>query len=1116
MQTNYRDFHVLEVGKLLAGATAAPVQKQQPISQIHLVHTPSFHPITISPIKILKRIPLRINIRKDCDETNNSRQIAWQNLHHIIQILQHILHTSPTVPDCPRQQLQNVVTTIKQEVSRIRLVFQAIDPDMQFAYCGPTPIIQGFLNICSSSTLKRDNLSTSLQQIIANIFDTESAIGILDVVKVFGFTKLQLISPPRNHQLETNNSLYEQRLNLIYNSIAENHSHKTMASSISCVNLADEGHHDTTILHWNPDLGDFCSQFPVEEKMMNKYPKKIGMIEMEVKLENNQRFVVILHRSSRQVLVAKGSEKHDIKLPKTIVDSSMVKAFDLQPCFDCPGQRSIQLYPCFNNSTAIVGSYQDDFHVSVDNTPWIFRPFSCLDQDSKRIVKSIWKDWKHGVYFSKRLKIRSQRKEVAIKEVSQTLQFDTEVNFFQHLDKDHLLDSTEDIQRTEILSKPKMPITFHTPEMITHQFCAFNPPTQHQILWRFYCLGITRIPEGVIEGYHVARWVFPLLKPNQSYQLPTKIDHTKAQTINNSQEQQWKARLDGLAPSTNSNKVTYHQITKLLAEKTRSEAPTNLSLLAPALNNTKLVMLEKAYLDTNFELPQWIHLIVGVFSDKSQFGHRVCIANPSCSLATLLWSRIGFVPVPTLGFDFTSKRFPKSGKDFDFLVMVILRQNMEDAWKRLDKFNCPLAIYAPVICKTESWFPFSDFQTIYLQSTFHVIRDHKEDKSPFSIRMAWYLKKFNLPSDELWTTDGQVFWSVRGGVLSKIPLKITTTPLPLQSVINERKNISIITWNLNGLRSTLKRNLFFPFLRRWQPDILCLGETKISKERVQYLPGFEATLSDMGYYWCYWHSCSYNIGYSGVAILSRIAPLCVIEGVGNDVIDREGRIISAQFTNFTLINCYSPCSGMELQAMPKRKLFDQVITKYLQNLPLPIIWSGDLNVAYRSNDVWDGRSNKARESWPGFTSEERQRFIELTKKLKLVDAYAHFHGQDDPPCYTYFEHDFRRWRNQGWRLDYFMASSSLFKHSSAGKISSFQVLTSIRGSDHVPIRIELQECILPRAGEGLKITSNKYPNTETTNLAATNLVEGENPPFEEPLLQPLPEVDEEFCRLMSI
>ena len=44
--------------------------------------------------------------------------------------------------------------------------------------------------------------------------------------------------------------------------------------------------------------------------------------------------------------------------------------------------------------------------------------------------------------------------------------------------------------------------------------------------------------------------------------------------------------------------------------------------------------------------------------------------------------------------------------------------------------------------------------------------------------------------------------------------------------------MKIISWNTNGLRATAKQGNFAPLFEKYQPDILCLQETKATPEQL--------------------------------------------------------------------------------------------------------------------------------------------------------------------------------------------------------------------------------------------------------------------------------------------
>src|SRR3989338_8208320 len=81
-----------------------------------------------------------------------------------------------------------------------------------------------------------------------------------------------------------------------------------------------------------------------------------------------------------------------------------------------------------------------------------------------------------------------------------------------------------------------------------------------------------------------------------------------------------------------------------------------------------------------------------------------------------------------------------------------------------------------------------------------------------------------------------------------------------------KNDMRIISWNVNGIRAVHKKGLFLPFIKKYQPDILCLQETKAEQKQSEVdLPDYEE----------YWNSAKKK-GYSGTAIFSKTKPIAVI------------------------------------------------------------------------------------------------------------------------------------------------------------------------------------------------------------------------------------------------
>ena len=249
--------------------------------------------------------------------------------------------------------------------------------------------------------------------------------------------------------------------------------------------------------------------------------------------------------------------------------------------------------------------------------------------------------------------------------------------------------------------------------------------------------------------------------------------------------------------------------------------------------------------------------------------------------------------------------------------------------------------------------------------------------------------------------------------------------------------MKIISWNVNGLRSILKKG-FGEFLQTYNPDILCLQETKARKEDVEW---------DYPQYHQFWNSARKK-GYSGTCILSKEQPLQAFNGLLMDIHDQEGRIITLEYSTYYLVNVYVPNSKRDLSRLEYRsQQWDVDFLKYLKSLETkkPIIFCGDLNVAHTEIDLSFPQANLNNH---GFTDEERLGFNRIIQ-AGFIDTFREF--QKNSGHYTWWSPFNRcRERNIGWRIDYFLISTQLRPH-----LKNSSILSQVMGSDHCPIELEI-------------------------------------------------------------
>jgi len=252
----------------------------------------------------------------------------------------------------------------------------------------------------------------------------------------------------------------------------------------------------------------------------------------------------------------------------------------------------------------------------------------------------------------------------------------------------------------------------------------------------------------------------------------------------------------------------------------------------------------------------------------------------------------------------------------------------------------------------------------------------------------------------------------------------------------------LISWNVNGIRATLNKG-FADFVAAEQPDVLCLQETKARPEQVQ-LP------LEMAGYHGFWNSAE-KAGYSGTAIFSRVAPLHVGYGIGHEHHDREGRVITAEFADFSLVTVYTPNSQDELRRLEYRQQWDADFLAYVKNLEAeknkPVIFCGDLNVSHQEIDLARPKENRRN---PGFTDEERAGFGNMLD-AGFVDTFRHLYPEQRNAYSWWSYRGGARERNVGWRLDYFLTSTPLRE-----RIVEADILAHVHGSDHCPVRLILR------------------------------------------------------------
>lgn len=268
------------------------------------------------------------------------------------------------------------------------------------------------------------------------------------------------------------------------------------------------------------------------------------------------------------------------------------------------------------------------------------------------------------------------------------------------------------------------------------------------------------------------------------------------------------------------------------------------------------------------------------------------------------------------------------------------------------------------------------------------------------------------------------------------------------------KKTKILCWNINGYRSIVgqnpskkydtisRENKLFAFIEKEKPDIVCMQETKADLSQIN------EDLRQPAGYTSFYNSSKTKKGYSGVAIFTKEQPKQVIDSIGIERFDIEGRFLQADYDGFSLLNIYFPKGYADNERLDYKLEFYDAVFEYLEKLKRTqknIIITGDYNTAHKEIDLARPNENVGTS---GFIPVEREKLDVLVEK-GFLDAFRLF--TSDGSNYTWWSQRGRaRENNVGWRIDYFFISENL-----KNNVKNCYLLPEIQGSDHCPLILEL-------------------------------------------------------------
>ncbi|SFB78858.1 exodeoxyribonuclease-3 [Brevinema andersonii] len=252
----------------------------------------------------------------------------------------------------------------------------------------------------------------------------------------------------------------------------------------------------------------------------------------------------------------------------------------------------------------------------------------------------------------------------------------------------------------------------------------------------------------------------------------------------------------------------------------------------------------------------------------------------------------------------------------------------------------------------------------------------------------------------------------------------------------------MISWNVNGIRAIAQKG-FLSWLYDLDPDIVGLQEIKAEETQLE-----EELLNPTDRN-SYWNSSRTKKGYAGTAVFSKINPVKVEYGWGQEIFDLEGRTIMLDFESFILFNIYFPNGERSPERLQYKLDFYNSFLEHaveLKKQGRSLVICGDVNTAHTEIDLARPKENQ---KTSGFLPIERE-WIDRLLAAGFIDTFRFKHPSVRDKYSWWSYRGGARQRNVGWRIDYFFISEDL-----QSKLVDAFILDQVTGSDHCPIGIVL-------------------------------------------------------------
>eukprot|EP00347_Sterkiella_histriomuscorum_P018135 403346655 len=299
--------------------------------------------------------------------------------------------------------------------------------------------------------------------------------------------------------------------------------------------------------------------------------------------------------------------------------------------------------------------------------------------------------------------------------------------------------------------------------------------------------------------------------------------------------------------------------------------------------------------------------------------------------------------------------------------------------------------------------------------------------------------------------------------------------------IPKEGKITLCQWNINGINAILNKGALQIYMDEMKPQIVCLNEVKTSHERLNET-GLHMKLPTN--YEQYWNCSTIKKGIAGTGLLTQIKPEKVLFGIGIEKHDVQGRVLTAEFKHFVLINTYTPNAGMFFERIDYRvDEWDVDFRDYLDHVrdtyKKPIILTGDFNEAFCAYDIFERPQKKLKHPLQGFHPKEYDS-MKLLFDRGYIDSFRHLYPTTRELTNFSYRSKNPRERNHGCRLDYFIVSKDHFDMVIDSKIHK-----RFLGSDHVPIELEIDAAKLRKISK-VKVKQEKFKEPSLSKIQKLN------------------------------